>query len=90
MDISALTESVIFCKEEQDFFTWQRNSKNNQIHFGQKIKIKNSTYFIVGGTINGTIYCQSFPAKTPAFKIRYDEFRPKIILNWRIVLSMQH
>lgn len=85
MNIDGLAESIVLCKEEQDFYQWIKNSENINIHFGDSIKIKNVLLYAVGGTVNGTIYCQKIDDPNPK-NIRYNQNSNKIILHWKTFL----
>lgn len=89
MNIDSLAESIVLCKEEQDFYEWIKNSGNINIHFGDSIKIKNELLFAVGGTINGTIYCQKIDNPNPK-NIRYNQSLNKIILHWKTFLYFKN
>ena len=86
MDINELAESIVLCKEEQDFYKWLQASGNTQIHFGDPIKLKNVLMYVVGGTESGHLYCQKFEKSVPKSKRRFDPERSKVILYWRSFL----
>ena len=88
MNIDSLAQAIVLTKEEEDFYTWLNESKVQNIHFGQRVNIKKLPFFIVGGTLDGNIYCQNFPARTHISKIRFDESKPKVILYWKVLLSI--
>jgi len=88
MDIDGLANSIGLVQEEADFYTWLKESKNQNIHFGQRVNIKNVPFFVVGGTLSGNIYCQHFPARTHISKIRFNNSKPKVIIPWKNFLSL--
>lgn len=88
MKTDLISKAMVLSKEEFDFYSWLDKSKIANIYFGQKVRYNYAYYFLVGGTLDGDLYLQAFPARTDISKLHLDKSRSYIRLHWTLFLSM--
>ena len=81
MNIESLTNHIICCEEEAILIDCLKIINDPEIWFGQKVKIDNKKYYLVG-KVGNYLYCQEI--KERPLKIRFDKTKKSIMLDYEI------